>query len=276
MKFCIDYKRDFKYLNDVDEITIRFRRKDTSLVDFLLEHQKQRINIYIEDEEDFIENNCIELFNAIAEEHPEINFVLKLRDCHDSNVKYILDIIKNNKIKHNFFFNSFVRDWDSLLGIMSLNPSDVYIVENLGFEIKDVAEVAHQENIQIRIFPNVTQSSWNKTPALKQFFIRPEDVRQYDPYVDVMEFFGKEDSIATYYKVYAIDKKWFGKLNEIIIGFEDNDIDSRFILPNFAERRLNCGKRCYKGRRCRMCEAIEGLAEVFENENLIISNVKDN
>lgn len=272
MKFCIDYKKDFKYLNDIDEITIHFRRKDTSLLDFLLLYKSKRINIYIEDEYDFIENNCIQLFDAIAKEYPEINFVFKLKN----GSKKIIDIINNNKIKHKFFFDTFVKDWDTLLGITKMHPSDIYIVENLGFEIKDIASILHKFGIRIRVFPNVAQSSWSKTPALKQFFIRPEDIWQYEPYVDVMEFFGKENSIAAYYKIYAIDKMWFGKLNEIIIGFEDNDIDSRCILPNFAERRLNCGKRCYKGRRCKMCEVVEGLAEVFKNENLVISNIKNN
>ena len=272
MKYCVDYKKDFRYLDQVDELTVHFRRKDTSLVDFLLLHPNQRINIYIDNEEDFIENNCIEIFNAIAKNHPEIDFVLKLRDCHDSNVKYILKIIENNKIKHRFFFSSFIRDWDSLLGIIELHPSDVYIVENLGFELSSIADILHSANIRIRVFPNIAQSSWTKTEALKKFFIRPEDVYVYESYVDVMEFIGKEDAISTYYKIYAIDKKWFGKLNEVIIDFNDNEIDSRFILPQFAVRRLNCGKRCYKGRPCRTCNAIEELATVLENHNLMIKD----
>ena len=65
MKYCIDFQKGFRYINDVDEITIIYRRKDTSLIDFLLEHQKQRINIYIKDEEDFLEYNCIKIFDAM-------------------------------------------------------------------------------------------------------------------------------------------------------------------------------------------------------------------
>lgn len=275
MKYCVQYKRDFKYLNDVDEITINFRASDTTLVDFLLLHQKQRINIYIDDEDDFISNNCVKLFNAIVSEHPEINnFVFKLKDYKRGTVKEIVEILKNNKMK--YFFEVFIKDWDTLLGYVELHPSDIYIVESLGFEIASIAQLLHTAGIQVRCFPNVGQSAWKEAPALKKFFIRPEDVYIYEPYIDVLEFFGRENSIETYYKIYAIDKKWFGKLNEVIIDFNNEEIDSRFILPEFAVRRLNCGKRCLKGRPCKICEAIKELAEVLESHNLMIKTVNNN
>ncbi len=275
MKYCIDYQKNFKYDDKIDEITIRFRREDTSLVDFLLCNQSKRINILIIDEDDFIENDSIKLFDAIAERYPEINFALKLKTYKSSKVKKIVEIIKSRKIKHKFFFEDFVKDWDTLFGYVELLPSDIYIVENLGFELKLISEILHNVNIRVRVFPNVAQSSWRETLALKKFFIRPEDVSIYEPYVDVMEFFGKKDSIETYYKIYAIDQKWFGKLNEIILDFDD-EIDNRFIIPNFAYHRLKCGKRCYKGRPCRICDSIERLAAVLKNENLIIKKDKNN
>ena len=171
MKYCIDFQKGFKYINDVDEITIIYRRKDTSLIDFLLEHQKQRINIYIKDEEDFLEYNCIKIFDAIEKEH-------------------------------RYFFEDFVHDWDTLWGYINLKPSSIYIAEELGFEIKAVAELLHSFGIEVRCFPNVAQSSWTKTSGLKKFFIRPEDTVWYEPYVDIYEFFGKPDSLETYYKIY--------------------------------------------------------------------------
>lgn len=272
MKYCVDFKKDFRYPDQVDELTVRFRRKDTSLVDFLLLHNKQRVNIFIDDEDDFIDNDSIKLFDAIVTEHPEIDFALKLRDYKSGRVKEIVEIIKASAVKHKFFFSTFVKDWDTLFGYMELRPSDIYIVENLGFELSSIGDILHAANIRVRVFPNIAQSSWSGTEALKKFFIRPEDVYIYEPYVDVMEFIGKEDSVSTYYKIYAIDKKWFGKLNEVIIDFNDNEIDSRFILPQFASRRLNCGKRCYKGRPCRTCNAIEELAAVLESHNLMIKD----
>lgn len=274
MKYCVDFQKGFKYIDNVDEITITYRRKDTSLIDFLLEHQKQRINIYIKDEEDFLQYDCIKIFDAIAKEHPEVDFCFKLKRYAEDTKDVFLAIL-SSEVKYKYFFEYFVHDWDSLWGYISLKPSSIYITEEMGFEIKTVAELLHSFNIEVRCFPNVAQSSWNKTPGLKKFFIRPEDTVWYEPYVDVYEFFGKPESLTTYYKIYAIDKKWFGKLNEVILSFE-GEIDSRFLLPSFAERRLSCGKRCLKGRGCRICEATEQLSATLEKHNLMFTDFEKN
>lgn len=274
MKYCVDFQKGFKYIDNVDEITITYHRTDTSLINFLLEHQKQRINIYIKDEEDFIEHNCIKIFDAIATEHPEVDFCFKL-ESYSEKTKDVFLAILGSEVKHKYFFKYFVHDWDSLWGYISLKPSSIYITEEMGFEIKKVAEILHSQNIEVRCFPNVAQSSWVKTPGLKKFFIRPEDTVWYEPYVDVYEFFGKPDSLATYYKIYAIDKKWFGKLNEVILSFE-GEVDSRFLLPSFAERRLECSKRCLKGRGCRICEATEALSATLEKHNLMFTDFEKN
>ncbi len=278
MKYCINYQKNFKYINQVDEITIIYNRKDTSLVDFLLEHKNQKINIYIKEEADFLEYDCIKIFDAIAANYPEINFCFKLKKYTELETEKTKDVfltILNSKAKHKYFFDYFVNDWDSLWGYIKLKPSSIYITEDMGFEIKTVAKILHELNIEVRCFPNVAQSYWNTMPSLKKFFIRPEDISWYEPYVDVCEFFGRPESVTTYYKIYAIDKEWFGKLNEVILSF-DNEIDNRFILPNFAERRLECGKRCLKGRKCRICEATEQLSETLEKHNLMFINDKKN
>lgn len=275
MKYAVQYRKGFKYLDQVDEINILFRREDTTLVDFLLLHQKQRINISIYDIEDFIESNSIKLFDAIAIEHPEINFAINLGYYHNSESPKLMKIIKERVIPHKFFFNDFVRNWDTLHGLKDLGVSDMYIVEDLGFELDAVGKILHSAGIQVRVFPNIAQSPWIKTPALKKFFIRPDDIEIYEPYVDVIEFFGSDDSIETYYKIYAIDKKWFGKLNEVIIDFDDDRLDSRFLLPIFGERRLKCGKRCLKGSSCNICSALEVAAATLEANNLIIKTKKE-
>lgn len=274
MKYCVNFQKNFKYINEVDEITITYHRKDTSLIDFILKHQKQRINIYIKNEEDFIKYNCIKVFDEIAIQHPEIDFCFKLNRYAEATKDLFL-AISNSEIKHKYFFDYFIHDWDSLWGYINLNPSSIYITDEMGFEIKNVAKLLHSHGIEVRCFPNVAQSCWSETPSLKKFFIRPEDTIWYEPYVDVYEFFGKPDSLATYYKIYAIDRKWFGKLDEIILSF-NGDIDSRFLLPSFAERRLECGKRCLKGRKCQICEAIEKLSVTLAKHNLIFTDFEKN
>jgi hypothetical protein len=140
----------------------------------------------------------------------------------------------------------------------------------LCFEIDKVAEIAAQYNAQVRVYPNIAQSKWNNTAALKKFFIRPEDIDEYEKYVDVIEFYNVDKQIDIYYDIYKQKKKWFGKLNEIILDF-DSDIDNRYIIPRFAEMRIKCGKNCLKGGSCRRCEIIEQLSNTLEESQLVVS-----
>lgn len=270
MKYCVDYKRHFKYLDEVDELTIRYNPEDETLEEFLQLYKNKRINITIQDEKDFIENNRIEVFKNIATENPDLDFVLILQSLKKSAAaKEIYNIIVNCGVPIKYFFFAMVGNWDTLWGYIKYNPSDMYIVESLGFEIDKVAKVLHDKNIKIRTFANVAQSPWKEIDPLRKFFIRPEDIQLYDPYIDVIEFFGRHNSIETLYKIYAKDKQWFGPLNELILDF-DSDIDNRFIIPHFGLYRLKCGKRCLKGDKCKICDATYQLSNTLKENKILV------
>lgn len=274
MKYCIDFKKNFKYINEVDEITIEYNRKDTSLLEFLLLYKDKRVNIYITDAKDFLENNDLDRFIAISKDYPNLNYYLKLRNpAYNEDAFHLYEKIRE-ETNILYFFDTLVSDWDTLWGYIEMLPLDIYITEDLCFELDKVSSILHKYGIKVRTFPNVCQTKWNKTPSLKTFFIRPEDVDIYEKYIDTLEFFGRSDSIETMYKVYAIDKKWFGPLKELIIGFK-SDMDSRFIIPRFAEKRIRCGKKCLKGGTCNVCSKIEQLSKVLKENNLLVQIDKE-
>ena len=256
MKYCLNYNKDTEHakcIQEADEWTIVYNSKDTTLLEFLEIHKDKRINIYIKNEEisfDFLKELC--------DKYP--NVYIKL------NADYYLE----NKPNFRFFYDIQINDWDILTGVLKSGATDVYIVENLCFEIDKVAEIAAQYNAQVRVYPNIAQSKWNNTAALKKFFIRPEDIDEYEKYVDVIEFYNVDKQIDIYYDIYKQKKKWFGKLNEIILDF-DSDIDNRYIIPRFAEMRIKCGKNCLKGGSCRRCEIIEQLSNTLEESQLVVS-----
>ena len=94
------------------------------------------------------------------------------------------------------------------------------------------------------------------------------------PFYHWSEFFGNSQQVSTLLKIYKEDKKWFGLLNEIIIGLR-SDLDSRFIVPRFAEKRIKCGKECLKGGKCQMCERVVSLSKTLKDANLMIEIDKD-
>ena len=259
MRYCVPYFKTFKYMTEVDEVIVPYERRDVEFISSLTSKEKLITNtiiIDIKDMYEFKDYDCLKVFEALKNNYPEVSFKLRFRE-YNKDFNELYDKIKELKIP--FFFMDFVRSWDMFHGFIKLGVSDLYIVEELGFELKVLGQIARASSISIRVFANVCQSSWNESDSLKSFFIRPEDVSIYDQYVDVLEFFGeKQNQQEVMFKVYAKDKKWFGPLKEIIVGL-DSEIDSRSILPNFAHIRVGCKKRCIKGEPgyipCKICDS---------------------
>lgn len=265
MNYCIDFKKNFKYFNEVSEFTIKYR-KDLD-IQKLKQFEGKRVNIAVttvQDAEDFMQWKAIYLLKAI----PNIDLHIKLIYGMDE----LVELCKKHKIP--FFYENIATQWDVLNGLAEEGVSDIYIGEDLGFEIKKVAEVLHDRGIKVRVFPNVAQSAWKDTPAYQKFFIRPEDIYLYEPYVDSCEFFNSIHNNETYYKIYAIDKKWEGNLSDCIIDL-DQSFDSRFLIPEFGTKRFNCEKRCAKGNSCSICNQIMKLANTLKEKQLQVE-IKDN
>lgn len=272
MKYCINYSNKSHIIDKVDEILIRYdKNKILELfTQFIPAHLNQRVIVQLIEENniDTIVNNLKKII-SIYNENKDIKFDIQLPFY---NQKF-MEELKDTDLK--YFFKAAANSWDKFTGLMSQNVSDIYITDELAFELDKVAEIAHKNNIKVRIYPNVAQSRWDKLSDILKFFIRPEDIEMYEPYVDVCEFYGdKAQQIDTYYKIYQEDKKWFGDLQEIIIGL-DSKIDSRYIIPRFAEKRIKCGKDCLKGGKCEMCKRILDLSEQLENAHLIVQIDKE-
>lgn len=261
MKYCL-VLTDIPAIEKADEIILEYNRKNLKIIDYIKEHSNQRIILNISNLNEALQYKEIEKLNAIYVEN-KLNFSIKLPSYNEK----IKDLLPSLQVP--FFFDWIVTDWDELLGYIQLGVSDVYIGNNLGFELDKVAEVAHQNNVQIRVFPNVAQSSWKETSGLKKFFIRPEDVTFYSDYVDIFEFWGTDlKKQEIFYKIYS-KQEWFGSLNEIIYELNE-ELDSRYIIPRFAEKRVRCKKECLKGGKCQICDRIKELSYTLEEAHIIV------
>lgn len=77
-------------------------------------------------------------------------------------------------------------------GLLKYHPTDMYICEELGFSLLKISKILHDNNVKVRVFPNICQSSFPETESIKTFFIRPEDIIFYAPFVDVFELVADE------------------------------------------------------------------------------------
>ena len=216
---------------------------------------------------DFKQDRDYEIINALKKKYPETFIVL----CFPKYSKELEQSLSDQNLPH--YYNDFITDWDRFNGFLHLNVTDIFIAENLAFNVKILSSAAKKHDKSLRSFCNVCESSWDETSSIKTFFIRPEDINLYENYIDTFEFYTDDRNAArlnVLYEVYAKDKKWFGKLNEIIVGYEGEE-DSRFIIPLFGEKRLDCDKRCMKDGSCRICDRIIELGKTLEDKEIMIA-----
>ena len=255
MKSCIEWRKGFKYLPQIDEFNIDYKNKEIKLRQFLdLYAQTQRVNIRLPI--DYKKEDIKLLESAYHDKHYNIAIVIK-------------DIYYANELREHgtpFYFSEPCYDWDQFKACISLGVSDVFISGSLGFELDKISEIAKRNNVKVRCYANITQSWGTKWgDGFKGFYIRPEDIDFYSQYIDVIEFFNSVDKQNVLYEIYFKDKEWNGNLREIIQGLT-LDINNYYILGSeFARRRSQCGKKCLKGNRCELCDKLADLAKSLEN-----------
>jgi hypothetical protein len=274
MKYCVEWHGiDNDLLKVVDEINIELSRvkhlNSEVLKAFCEKHKEQRINLCIKEFESGINEGYIDTALKFQANYPEYKVYIRLPGRAD-----VADKIKEENSNAKIFFNTYISSWDLFYDYIHFGVTDVYIAEEMCFELDKVSQIAKKNNINIRVFPNVTQSKWAEMNDLKKFWMRPEDVDIYEDFVDVLEFWGDSDKNGVYYDIYSKDKKWAGNLKEIIIGMKE-DINSTCILPRFGERRVRCNKRCLKGGTCSLCDTIFELSKNLEKNNFRITYKKE-
>lgn len=260
MEYSIRYYNSGKHhIKDFNEIIIKYDRQDAALLDFFKEYGGHRIVLMVDAVKEFEIHQEWRKLNAIHGEYPEYQFEV----CFNHMEAPFSELIKlGDQLDIPWFTNMNITTWDMLHYYLNSGVSQVYIAETLGFELQEVAALCHRTATRVRVYPNVAQASVREAPALKKFFIRPEDLEAYEDCVDVCEFWCEDMQQVIYKKIYE-KGLWYGPLREIIKDF-DCDINSKHILPMFGSVRKNCGKRCLRGRHCQICEKIYDISKALE------------
>lgn len=258
MRYCMNYNKLSRYKNEVDELFVKYENGNIS--NFMKEHQHQRIIFIVDDVEYFFETGG----DAMISLYPNSLIAIQkdgLEKFHQKTNERPFDI--------KFLILSPCDSWESLREMIYYGVKDVYITGELAFDIKQVAEVCHAHHINIRVICNAAQG-FKDFDDITKFWIRPDDASAYGQYIDVLEIKHstyKFDDMT--YKAYAIDKTWFGKLNELILDMED-DIDNRSLLPALGIRRMNCRKKCFRDSdSCKVCILIKGVSQKMHDEGYI-------
>ena len=266
MIYAINYARNFRYMNEVDEIILNYYSGTDTVIDFIpklvKDNKQQRIILNILN----VKENKI---SAV------IIYLTKL--IHDGyNIAAIIldkpEIIKQFKEANiPFFFAKHASNLETVYAMAQQGVSDIYIVEELGFRVKDLQYIRTHFNVKLRVFPNIAQSAKNQViNGMERFWIRPEDTELYEPYIDVFELLSGEDTsrLSVVYEIYR-QRQWLGKLNDLILDFQEPIVENTGMNPHFGEMRLNCGKKCYQNK-CNICQQISVLSDAFVTAGLEI------
>lgn len=273
MKYCGRFSNKIK-MSVFDEISILYDRQDRQLITYLQEHTNQRTILIVKDLIDFEQAEEWKKLNAIQEKYPEFNFAVcfgepkKFEEAPDA----LQHCIGNLQIP--FFTGDVVVNFDQLHYLCGLGVCDVYLGEDICFDLKRAKTICERTNTQIRAFPNVGQCSVKSGPALKKFFIRPEDVEEYSDCIDTLEFWGPLDRQVTLHKIYT-KGEWFGDLKELFLDF-NLSFDSRCIMPGFAYARKTCGRKCMRGDHCTICDSVYSISKKLGEKHIILKKKKNN
>jgi len=265
MRYAINFYKNCSILNEVDEIIIKYSsNKDLELINYATNKIKQEQRLVVE----IVDNNTIniqdnlEIFLKTYECHPNLTFMIPL----DYN---FYNVFKENKLP--LFFNISTTTIGGVYSQIMAGVSDIFLTAELCFSLKNISEICHKYNINIRTFANIAQStSFIKDQnGLRQFFIRPEDLSDYENYIDIIQFAGDISKQETYYNIYKKDKVWNGYINDIIIDLNEPDIKNNCLLPDFGKQRINCGKKCVF-EKCSFCDINKNIGNQLKDLNINI------
>ena len=239
MKYCLNIYQEASYAHKAQELKVDY--KDYKGLPEWIERYPEAafiVQIYSKYGDD-IDWDRLADYKILAHD----NLILCLSDVRH------LRIAKERGFKYYYGFpiNNFY-DLNALkdLGVCYFRLEapvffDLDKVRKLGVPIRAVANVATISDIP-------KKDTWCGT------WIRPENIADYEKYIDTIEFedcdLAKERAL---YRIYAEAAEWPGDLDMIITNLNEQKVCNRLIYPEDMKSRINCGQRCQSGGACRIC-----------------------
>lgn len=277
MKFpiAVPFKLHFPQMDNVSEFNIKYTPDKNSfekLIEFIKTYDADyRINIEFPQD---IDMSVIKSVNSISD-----NVYIRVT----RNILYHLDKIVNTECK---FFMDATLPVSSLIvlhDMIKLGVTDVYIADDLCYNLDEVSEYCHENNVGLRCVLNLIPStSLNKGTDPKSMFYRPQDITFLMERYDCFEF-DCGDPFDQYvfnslYRAWFVQSWWDGNLKEINKDLKI-DIPNNALLEAFTFYKSTCKLRCIKSNaHCHKCELTLKLANTLKEKKLRIkydSKIKD-
>ena len=249
MKYCVSGRQPYSVLKQADEVRVAYVDKDR-IMDFVEQIPDKRI--------------ILELDSQIAPIEEKVWAMYQEKFDHFCVATNSLHMAKEmNEANIPWFWPFPITTFYELKFILSWNPCYIVLGPPLCFDLETVKKIT---KTPIRLMPNLAAPEYlrhmSQEPNFTGPWIRPEDVKFYEPYVEVMEFYNNDGRLKTEEILLDVYTKanWPGNLNLLLTDLNFN-VDNRAIVEDLGQRRVICGQRCMKNGTCHLCESALRFAE---------------
>lgn len=257
IKFCAPFKIDKIKVGHVmdaaDEFLINYSPAQNDLnklLEFLKTYEDKRVSINWMDGIDVRE---AALISKVADN--AVHRICSLGDFQKA------EKLISEKVPYYFGEEFAARNWTQLEGQIALGATDVFIFDDLTFQLSDVRNYCDKHNVKIRIILDKLSSSMSVSRKIPVYF--PQNIDYMAIYYDIAEFSTTDEhKLRVLYKTWFVKKEWLGNIQEI-----NPDILFPYPTPiipkRFVRFRSNCGQRCLHGGYCDDCNKVPDLAMKF-------------
>lgn len=248
MKYCVSSRQPYSVMREADEVFVQYQDRG-QILDFVEKMPDKTIILDYPTEPDPNEWNTWSMYQE------------KLGDFYVAlHNLFVAEMFNDHGIK--WYWPYPITSFYELNSIVAAGAAYVLLGPPLTHSVDKVRRLTQAS---IRAVANSAKPKYlrNADPIVGSW-IRPEDVKEYEPYVDCLEFESnslKEEAALLH--IYKDNQEWPGNLNLIIHDLGKN-VDNRGIVEPFGATRATCGQRCQSGSVCRYCERTIDLSNLVK------------
>lgn len=170
-----------------------------------------------------------------------------------------------DKAHGNYYFNYPADNYNMLNTLLQIGVSDIVLDEPLVFDIERVRNYifnkTSNQDLRIHIRPYLGKPGWmpEKESIIHHFWVLPQDIDLYEPYVDVVDLF----AISGAREAKLIEDYCIKHETETVLGalvenrcVEDLKMPAAMITEDLVLDRLDCRQICMSTypQRCHKCD----------------------
>lgn len=246
MKYCVSGRQQDSILKKVDEI--KFNLNDIQKIQDIIQMDSNKsIIISLK----FHENIDIKTYNDLSNQLNKLVIGIE-------NLNIVKDLPENVK----WYWSYPIQSYYELDTVLKLGPEYILLGPPLCFDLKNIKS---KTNAKIRLVANVANLPYlPRENGINGCWIRPENIEDYEEYVDVIEF--EEPDLtkeATLLHIYQDNKKWPGNLNLLLTNFNIN-VNNNAIPKEIGKIRTSCGQKCMSRGTCNYCNSVITFANAID------------